>query len=187
MQYNHQPCHLLARHCGAVLLGKKPAGLFSIEDDSDMIDSVGRLAQTGSLKTAVLHSERGRALLLVYSPQLLEQALSHKTARKMLERFEYPQEIDTELLLSRLKERIGEDKGFPHEIGFFLGYPPADVVGFIIYGGKNSKHSCMWKVYGSVEAAKSLCALYRECQAFCSSHLESFGELPTLAASFEAN
>ena len=36
---------------------------------------------------------------------------------------------------------------FPHEIGFFLGYPYDDVVGFIENKGKNSLCSGCWKVY----------------------------------------
>ena len=37
---------------------------------------------------------------------------------------------------------------FPHEIGIFLGYPLADVAGFIRNKGRNCKCIGTWKVYG---------------------------------------
>ncbi len=187
MQHDYQLYRMFARHCGAVLLGKKPAGLFSVPDDAITIDAVDHLARATRLKAIVMQSERGRALLFVYSPELLDQALSHKTARRMLERLGYPCGGSAEQMLRHLKERVTEGNEFPHEVGFFLGYPPADVVGFIVYGGKNPKHSCMWKVYGSVETAENLCSLYRECQRHCFNHLENHGHLPFLVPSLEAN
>ena len=58
----------------------------------------------------------------------------------------------------------GEDKNlpFPHEMGVFLGYPMADVKGFIKYEGKNYLYCGYWKVYENVEERKELFRTYEE-------------------------
>ncbi|MDU1833183.1 MAG: DUF3793 family protein, partial [Finegoldia magna] len=58
-----------------------------------------------------------------------------------------------------LKKRLLENE-FPHEIGFFLGYPYEDVLGFINYNGKNECISGKWKVYSDVEKAKDIFKKY---------------------------
>ena len=45
---------------------------------------------------------------------------------------------------------------FPHEIGFFLAYPPDDVIGFIRHQGRDYKAMGLWKVYGDCEQAELL-------------------------------
>lgn len=71
-------------------------------------------------------------------------------------------------MLSELKRRIGLQKSFPHEIGLFLGYPPADVAGFIRHRGQKFSLSGYWKVYGEEAEARALFALYTHCtEEFC--------------------
>ncbi len=52
---------------------------------------------------------------------------------------------------------------FPHEIGYFLGYPPEDVHEFIVQQGQNYKALGAWKVYGDVEKALDTFERYRRC------------------------
>ncbi len=52
---------------------------------------------------------------------------------------------------------------FPHEIGFFLGYPAADVIGFIENRGKNSIACGPWKVYANKDEALRTFERYRGC------------------------
>ena len=44
---------------------------------------------------------------------------------------------DTDFLLKQLSGRLCLEQDYPHEIGLFLGYPLADVVGFIENRGWN--------------------------------------------------
>ena len=39
-------------------------------------------------------------------------------------------------------------RGFPHEIGLVLGYPPVDVEGFIKKEGRDFLYSGYWKYMG---------------------------------------
>ena len=50
-------------------------------------------------------------------------------------------------LLNQLADRLCCEGEFPHEIGVFLGYPLADVIGFIENRGKNFTACGYWKVY----------------------------------------
>lgn len=52
---------------------------------------------------------------------------------------------------------------FPHEIGYFLGYPCDDVYEFIAQRGENYKIFGAWKVYTNVEQAPATFDAYRAC------------------------
>ena len=52
---------------------------------------------------------------------------------------------------------------FPHEIGYFLGYPYDDVYEFIAQRGENYKIFGAWKVYANVEQALATFDAYRAC------------------------
>lgn len=55
---------------------------------------------------------------------------------------------------------------FPHEIGYFLGYPYEDVHQFIAQHGENYKVFGAWKVYSNVEAALATFDSYRACTQY---------------------
>ena len=52
---------------------------------------------------------------------------------------------------------------FPHEIGYFLGYPYDDVYEFIAQRGENYKIFGAWKVYTNAEQALATFDAYRAC------------------------
>lgn len=52
---------------------------------------------------------------------------------------------------------------FPHEIGYFLGYPCDDVYEFIAQRGENYKIFGAWKVYTNVEQALATFDAHRAC------------------------
>ena len=49
------------------------------------------------------------------------------------------------------QDHMNGKRGFPHEIGLVLGYPPVDVEGFIEKEGRDFLYSGYWKVYGNLE------------------------------------
>ena len=55
---------------------------------------------------------------------------------------------------------------FPHEIGYFLGYPYDDVHEFIVQRGENYKVFGAWKVYTNVEQALATFDAYRACTQY---------------------
>lgn len=55
---------------------------------------------------------------------------------------------------------------FPHEIGYFLGYPYDDLHQFIVHHGENYKVFGAWKVYTNVEQALTTFESYRACTQY---------------------
>ena len=85
------------------------------------------------------------------SPKLLEDDLSDPLSRKLLSKCGYPPG-NANACLAHLIARLRAEGEFPHEVGLFLGYPPADVDGFM--HRKDSYKLCgLWKVYDDVEGA----------------------------------
>lgn len=109
----------------------------------------------------------GRVLLLVYRRALLELHLAQPDARAFLKRAGYPSG-GLEATLIHFGARLSQAGSFPHEAGVILGYPLADVEGFLRDGGKNYKFSGYWKVYGNEEEARALFVRFNRCrEALC--------------------
>lgn len=112
-------------------------------------------------------------MLLVYKPELLGRTLGDREALDLLAEMGYDTSgpgIDP--LLERLRERCARTC-CPHEIGLFLGYPPDDVRGFMLHGGKRSKATGCWKAYSNVERAE---CYFTRCQRAKSLAAKLIGE-----------
>lgn len=168
----------MVRHAAPVLMDKKPAALFTLPCREQAVFAAA-LASSG-LRMMCMRHHRGRALLLVYRPAHLAQALADPLAARLLRRHGYPAGAALEDTLRVLKERIATQRDFPHEIGLFLGYPPADVAGFIRHKGSGYKLCGLWKVYGDVAHAQALSSEYDSCSRRLHCHLSSGGDLSDL-------
>lgn len=169
--------HIIAKHAAAVLADKKPSSLFTVK--KYFLTDIFYILEETALKAIVMRNMDDRVLLFVYNPSLLAQTLHCKIVKNALQNFGYPPNQTTAEALNKLKERFSSTEAFPHEIGFFLGYPPLDVAGFIEHGGKNCKYCGMWKVYDCPEHAKFLCEQYNQCKQLCCRHVEAGGNLKT--------
>ena len=130
------------------------------------------------------------ALVYVYRADALAAYLADPRAARPLARAGY----DTTSLSScirtlaaRLQARTGRTGGpvpagrgaacpcandacrreFPHELGFFLGYPYADVAGFIRHRGRDYLAAGPWKVYADLDCALATFERLRRCAAEC--------------------
>ena len=73
-------------------------------------------------------------------------------------------------------------RAFPHELGYFLGYPYADVAEFIRQRGENYLALGLWKVYTEQERALETFARYKRCTRSMMSAYRRRGRLAGLAA-----
>lgn len=80
---------------------------------------------------------------------------------------------DAESCIRHLEGRLHHSCCFPHEIGVFLGYPPEDVKGFIMNGGRNCKCCGLWKVYCNEKEKKQLFHKLKRCSEI---YLQVFSE-----------
>ena len=163
----------LIHHAAPTLLGKKQANLFSFpfsvmpEYQKEIAAYQKQLAPFGICIT-YLYSCKNRIFVLVYRPAAMLRRLRVPSVRKHLISLGYPDTIgqknSLDSVLRYLRKRTLANGDFPHEIGFFLGYPPADVFSFIQKKGMDYKYVGYWKVYGDEEKALRIFQLYEDCR-----------------------
>lgn len=165
-------------HCSPVLMGLKPSNLVSFsKEKAPMIPTLAAV-YTEKLKKEGIRMEiicgcRKHYLVLVYRPEMLEEYLSCKKARRILKKDGYPENGSLQELLQFMKQRFETGNDFPHEIGLFLGYPLEDVEGFQKHKGNGCKMCGYWKVYGDVEAARRTFAQFDRCREFIHGRIQA--------------
>ena len=161
----------LVRHCAPTLAGLKTANLFSAfyatkaELDHD-IRILNRRLRVKGLRIIPFSYKDGRALIYIYRPKMLQEDLSCSLAENYLAEHGY-EPLKPGLCLLKLIKRIKTGRDFPHEIGFFLGYPAEDVIGFM-----NNRKECKlcgcWKVYHNEQDARKTFRTFDKCtECFC--------------------
>ena len=140
-----------------VLTGVKPAALVSFRHccKEAWQRRSAELCRMTRLKVWKLDVEQETFSVLVYHPGRLKKQLQAAGAKKVLGRYGYPERSDLKTQLNCLRNRFSFC-GFPHEIGVFLGYPPADVEGFIRHNGQYYLCCRYWKVYRNEQEAHSM-------------------------------
>ena len=166
---------VMIEQCAPVLAGLKAAGLFRYET-GDCADLARRVAGWNAqlnpkgLRVRVLKgcAVTRQYLVYVYRESRLAAVLSEDPVRDFLSREGYrlpEQPMDCGMLLTQLSRRLCCGAEFPHEIGVFLGYPLADVVGFIQNRGQNFTCCGCWKSYSDPAAARQQFAQLSKCTA----------------------
>ena len=168
---------LIVRHCAPTLAGMKAGSLFGYRfaSHSSLLQEVSRcqeLLKGKGITLSVVQIQNHRALIYVYRPNLLRNHWQCPEVRSFMERYGY-HTANPEQAIQILTRRLQTQVGFPHEIGLFLGYPFADVQGFIQNKGKNCKCCGCWKVYCNEQQAKQQFERFAKCtQVYCKCFLE---------------
>ena len=117
------PETLIIRHCAPTLAGLKSSSLVCLKFAcGDLAGTLARLASKG-VGFRFFCNAHGCPLLFVYRPWALKQVLKDQRVKRHLSQLGYETE-DLTHCLRTLGRRL-ERSSFPHEIGFFLGYPVA--------------------------------------------------------------
>ncbi len=150
-----------AFQCAPVLARIKASNLLTLEKE-DAWQLVNIMKNT-QLSCEYLYTLTKRSVWLVFWKEELEKILSIRANRRFLRSLGY-RNFSLTAVLNRLKQRCrayyaGGDS-YPHELGIILGYPLADVEGFIAHKGQNYLCSGYWKVYENAEAARKIFAMY---------------------------
>lgn len=175
MEENKKFEHLLAFHCAPTLAGIKAASLVTVQKRKvgnffALLQQYQKCLNCKGIYFEVLSETTNYVLVYVYRKNSLVEILSAKENQELLQAQGYKNTQDLEDCLSCLKARLLLRKTFPHEIGLFLGYPLADVQGFIENQGQKFKLSGSWKVYSDVDTARQLFDSYARCsEKFCHS------------------
>lgn len=173
----------LANYCAPVLFGKKPAALFPARCFPEACP--WQLLRDQGFRTIRLCRQNQNPLIFIYHPALLEASLANEATHSTLKEIGYPIQRNWRALLGFLYRRFRDAPSFPHEVGFFLGYPPEDVLGFM-QCPRGSKSCGVWKVYGDEAQAALRFDEYARCRELLLAHIHSGGSilsdsLPALA------
>jgi len=174
---------VLAHHCAPVLLGKKPAALLA--EKALPKSAPWALLVSRGFRVLWLNWRGRMELTLVYHPAVLSAALNQDVVRRELAALRYPVDEGLMPMLRFLRRRFSESVEFPHEVGFFLGYPAEDVIGFM-QRQQACKLSGPWKVFGDEERAAAMFEEHDRCKRTLMHHIENGGslfaaDLPTAA------
>lgn len=153
----------IAWQAAEVIAGAKPANLINILDRElacgRNMSSLWEKHKTSVLKNGnvcghVLKQKIDRKLALIYNPTKLENVLTRTPVKKALGQLGYDYNNADEALYHLQRRMQGVE--FPHEIGFFLGYPIKDVYGFMGLCDLPVAGNGPWKMYGKLESSLAL-------------------------------
>ena len=175
---------------------------------SKIVQACGEDLQANGIRLRIFVWRPCGALIYAYRPDMLVIHLGDERAATPLREEGYRIE-DLEACLDRLARRIASagkqtitndgaetyalgahgcpcDNGscrreFPHELGYFLGYPYADVAEFIRQHGENYLEFGMWKIYTERERALETFARYKRCTRSMMRAYRRHGRLKSLA------
>jgi len=158
----------LIHHGSPTLARLKTGSLFTVNYDSEEailedINRINALLHPKGLLLTILRSRPGWALMYLYREQALKVCLAQKDIQTFLHTCGYDT-YTPDAALDHLRTRLTDSGDFPHEIGVFLGYPLADVIGFIENAGQNCLCTGCWKAYTNECEAQRTFALYKKCR-----------------------
>ena len=145
---------VMIEQCSPVLAGIKPANLFRYvtRDKAGLYRTVedwnAQLNGRGLHLRVMKECPHGEwYLLYLYRPARLGPILAGEETGRLLEQEGYTLPA----------------RPFPHEIGVFLGYPLADVIGFIRNRGQNFTFCGFWKSYSDPDDARRYFCQLKKC------------------------
>ncbi len=158
--------HEIVAHGAPTLAGLKTGNLFQVKNTGrDMavnLRRVNRMLTKKGVRIIPMRRSEKSMLMYLYRPDRLRRDLCCMDARSILGEKGYPCG-DPDRCLLELIRHLQADEAFPHEIGLFLGYPPADVKCFMENPWKGLKCTGCWKAYGNQEEAEAVFARYTKC------------------------
>ncbi len=158
--------HEIIAHGAPTLAGLKTGNLFTVKNAGINIDSglrkVNRLLSKKGVRIIPLRQSEKSTLVYLYRPDRLRKDLCCMGARSILREKGYPCG-DPDRCLLELIRHLRSDEAFPHEIGLFLGYPPADVRCFMNNPWEGLQCTGCWKAYTNPEQAEATFTQYRKC------------------------
>lgn len=147
--------------CAPLLTGIKVSNLLSVNRRHKT--AVIHLFRATGISCRILCECSERVTFFLFRREMLEAYLNRPEVLALMETFGY-RGVDLVTILDTVAERYSgymkRREPFPHEVGLLLGYPAADVAGFIVHGGKDFLYSGYWKVYENLQERLEIFAGY---------------------------
>ena len=158
----------LLLHASPVISGIKVSNMFSVPvkcapEISGDFRIYSNILMNKGIKMKFFYCKEGKVNIFAYGLNELFEALNDDDIIEYLKRKGYPspEKDNISPMIDTLKKRILETNEYPHEIGFFLGYPKDDVFEFIDKKGRNYKSCGFWKVYTDEKRANDIFCSYK--------------------------
>lgn len=157
----------IIEHGSPTLAGLKAGCLFNFPMmGAELDEEVRRLNGVFGKKgcgIALMRCRMGRSLLFLYRNSDLSEMLNQAETAEFLRRAGY-RDLTVSSAIATLKEKLSREGCFPHEVGLFLGYPLADVEGFIQNRGAGCRMCGCWKVYSNECEARRRFRKFEKCK-----------------------
>ena len=166
---------VLVEQCAPTLARVKPASMFRyqprdlkaepVELALEKLPALQKTLAARGIRIRILKNcpKTETLLFFVFRTEMCRRILEDRASRAFLRAGGYDTEHGTDALLEQFSEKICLRESFPHEIGVLLGYPLADVIGFIRNGGRNCRGQGCWKSYSDPAGAMRSQEMYRKC------------------------
>lgn len=158
----------LVEHCAPTFAGLKTGNLFrisyaDIEAFREELRELNGILKKKGLRAVPVRMTAEFALVYLYRPDFLKRDLGSEEATRLLKSLGYePQSVNRSVAF--LARMMREKEAFPHEVGFFLGYPPEDVLSFMKSSREGVKCVGCWKVYGDEARARAAFWRFQRCR-----------------------
>lgn len=147
----------MALQCAPFIMGLRISNLFVVSKDK--LCELYSMLQKSKIHYMELVEGSTKMTMFLYNEEDMLAYMSDERVLAAMTRMGY-QNVDFHEMLYKFKDRykayMAGEGDFPHEMGFFLGYPYEDVVGYIMNNGKNSLLTGYWKVYDNVSKKAKL-------------------------------
>ena len=166
---------VLVEQCAPTLARVKPASMFRyqprdlkaepVELALEKLPALQKTLAARGIRIRILKNcpKTETLLFFVFRTEMCRRILEDRASRAFLRAGGYDTEHGMDALLEQFSEKICLRESFPHEIGVLLGYPLADVIGFIRNGGRNCRGQGCWKSYSDPAGAMRSQEMYRKC------------------------
>jgi hypothetical protein len=144
----------IAKQCAPLLTGIKISNILITHSSNKK--KIDEIFKHSFIKVRCIYFEDERITMLLYKPDEVHSYINRPEIQLLLKNLGY-RDMGIDNILNGCAERFSAHKKegslFPHELGILLGYPVADVVGFMENYGKNYLYSGYWKVYSDLQGA----------------------------------
>lgn len=178
---------LIAQQCAPVLAKVKPSNILILKAGDDR--EVCSCLSGTQISCHSLFNREHHKVWFVYHRDKVQAILKQEEYQIFLEKEGYEGLcLDEMLEILRFRFECYQNRtgDFPHELGIFLGYPLADVKGFIEHKGKDFLYQGYWKVYEDVEDRKRLFSIYTAVKQEIVKEIETGKALWQAAGSLQA-
>ncbi|PID84932.1 MAG: hypothetical protein CSA11_00205 [Chloroflexi bacterium] len=149
-------------HAATVLFEEKAGELLTLMADQfgltirQQVAYVDQVACLWDVAYRVVHETDFSLKFVIYQPHMVQAQLNSVPPCMLQDELEYPVNITPAQFLAEIERRWLATNSIPHEVGFALGYPVKDVLGFMGLQPMVCSGCCGWQVYGEFAPSQQL-------------------------------